>query len=371
MKNSPMQRFRHIIANFHNFWSNHDLRIGLFALSCSVLFAVFGFSTLYGAVTKDMSAKNLQISSLIYEVGTLKEENMSLNKKIVQFERNYRRENISEKVSLKSSEAENSPPAKIPSEPPSESAYSENILDILLLGTHGQLTDTIMLASINPQLQTLTLMSIPRDTYVHGRKLNEAYKMYGIDTLKAYVEEITGIRPDRYVVIDLRAFVEVIDAIGGITVSVDRDLQDFQYPTSDGGYTTFSLAKGVHNMDGELALKYSRSRHSTSDFDRALRQQKVLQAILSKIQSLPIHEKVQDALKLASSLLEKVTTDINALELVTSYSKYHRYTFENGNVLSTSNYLYSTYNQGGQYILLPRGDTFQNIQTFLRKLVME
>lgn len=365
MKNSPMSRFRNIIANVQSFWSHHDLRIGLFALSCSLLFAVFGFSTLYGAVTNDMKTKNLQIFSLIDEVGILKEDNMFLNKKIVQFERNYRKEDMSAKVSLKSSE--NSPPAQISSEP----TYSEDILDILLLGTHGQLTDTIMLASINPQLQTLTLMSIPRDTYVHGRKLNEAYKMYGIDTLKVYIEEITGIRPDRYVVIDLRAFVEVVDAIGGITISVDRDLQDFQYPTLDGGYTNFSLAQGIHNMDGELALKYSRSRHSTSDFDRALRQQKVLQAILSKVALLPVHEKVQDALTLASSLLEKVRTDINALELVTSYSKYHGYTFENGNVLSTSNYLYSTYNQGGQYILLPRGDTFKNIQTFLRKIVME
>lgn len=170
-------------------------------------------------------------------------------------------------------------------------------------GVHegGDLTDTIMLASLNSDAKTVSLLSIPRDLYIaYPRsgvgKINETYrrslKATGTPTLAMQefgekIREITGEKVDHYLNVDFDGFVKFIDLLGGVEIDVPSDLVDTQYPSGeDMAYMTFSIKKGHQTLDGETALKYARSRHSTSDFDRSLRQQLVIKAIKEKLLSL-------------------------------------------------------------------------------------
>jgi len=90
-----------------------------------------------------------------------------------------------------------------------------------------------------------------------------------------------------YAVVDFSGFKQAVDAVGGVDIDVDEAIYDPSYPCDDGTkyaglYCPFSIKAGRQHMNGALALKYARSRHSTSDFDRAARQQKVLVALRQK-----------------------------------------------------------------------------------------
>jgi len=101
--------------------------------------------------------------------------------------------------------------------------------------------------------------------------------------LEEKIEEITGEKIDYYVNLDFEGFIKIVDLVDGVDVSVEENLVDYDYPNGRGGYTTFVLRKGNWTLDGETALKYARSRHSTSDFDRSLRQQQIISALKKKI----------------------------------------------------------------------------------------
>jgi hypothetical protein len=85
--------------------------------------------------------------------------------------------------------------------------------------------------------------------------------------------------------IDFIGFVQAIDEIGGVDVDVPYDIEDVEYPGPDYTFETFTLSKGSHHLDGETALKYARSRHTTSDFGRSARQQQLLQALSEKVRN--------------------------------------------------------------------------------------
>ena len=105
--------------------------------------------------------------------------------------------------------------------------------------------------------------------------------------LKDKVREITGENIDYSVTLDFDGFVKFIDLLGGVDINVPEDLTDNEYPAGeDLAYTTFSIKKGQQTLDGATALKYARSRHSTSDFDRSIRQQLVIKAVKEKLLSL-------------------------------------------------------------------------------------
>jgi LCP family protein required for cell wall assembly len=212
--------------------------------------------------------------------------------------------------------------------------------NILLLGSGGgeahagkghKLTDSIMIASLDFDGRSVVMLSLPRDFYVeteHVRgRINEIirdeskyilnnkiktqtpnkdqlktlsgqerleflWKMEALadematDILKEKIKEIFQIEIHRTARIDFRGFEKLIDAIGGIEVEVEKTIDDPTYPDFDWGFDPFYLEAGVHSLDGSTALKYARSRHGTSDFDRAKRQQKVLSAIKEKMTSL-------------------------------------------------------------------------------------
>jgi LCP family protein required for cell wall assembly len=170
--------------------------------------------------------------------------------------------------------------------------------NILLLGTDQRelgsvgRTDTIMVLAVDAPNNRAALISFPRDIYlaipgVGYSRINTAYGFGeerqpggGLPLLMSTIERNFGIPIDSYVRIDFSGFEGVIDALGGVDVLVDCPLYDeliYRY------FETYTLEPGTYHMNGEQALYYARSRKTTSDFDRARRQQRVLLAIRNRV----------------------------------------------------------------------------------------
>lgn len=161
------------------------------------------------------------------------------------------------------------------------------------------LTDSIILASLDLDKNIISMLSIPRDLYVKYDekrywKINEVYLHYlsiendeakAMEYLKNKVSQITWEKIDYYINIDFSWFKQIVDMLWWITVEVPETLVDYTYPDWKWWYTTFIIKAWTWELDWESALKYARSRHSTSDFDRSLRQQKILTAIKEKMLS--------------------------------------------------------------------------------------
>ncbi|AHB41799.1 cell envelope-related transcriptional attenuator [candidate division SR1 bacterium RAAC1_SR1_1] len=161
----------------------------------------------------------------------------------------------------------------------------------------GYLADSIMVASWNKKLGAVTMISVPRDFYVTNKetrvfgRINEVFsrgvgRKHEFDTgAKAMIgqlEEVIGVKIPYYALIDFEGFKKVIDTLGGIEIDVPKVIHDTTYPTENMGYMTLHVNTGVQLFSGERALMYARSRHSTSDFDRSLRQQQIMKAIVTK-----------------------------------------------------------------------------------------
>ncbi len=183
--------------------------------------------------------------------------------------------------------------------------------------------------------------------------------------------EITGIQADNYLVVDLQSFTKVIDNLGGIDIEVEKAIYDAAYPGPDRSYTIFSIDKGWQHMDGELALKYARSRKSSSDFDRSKRQHKVIAAIQARLKELSLWDNLEKFVQFYLAIKDNIKTDLDLFKALSSAKNYQDFTLETGNVLSTANYLYSTVNQNGQYVLLPKSGDYTEIGEWVKKIVEE
>ncbi len=174
-------------------------------------------------------------------------------------------------------------------------------INILLLGIGGAghegayLADTIILVSLRPSTGQVAMMSIPRDFYVpipnhDWRKVNSANAFGREDNYPGGGEQLTAdvlshildLDIPYYARVDFSGFTQLVDDLGGISVNVEKGFTDTQYPTENYGYQTISFSPGVQVMNGERALKFVRSRKSTSDFDRSRRQQQTLVAVREK-----------------------------------------------------------------------------------------
>ena len=249
--------------------------------------------------------------------------------------------------------------------------YPEEMLNVLIIGQNQGLTDTIMVASVNPTIEQVTLISVPRDLYVNGRKINEIYHYHGVEKLKSALNDILGLRIDEYAAVDVEAFREAIDLLGGLDIYVEKDITDYSYPTENKGYQVFSLEAGQHHMDGSLAEKYARSRKSTSDFDRARRQQKIIESVFRKIKELKLTENKGKAIEMYNTLDTYVHTNIDVFSALAYARMFKNFEIERNNVLSHSNYLYSMINASGAYILLPRTGNYDEIKAYVFELVVE
>ena len=178
-------------------------------------------------------------------------------------------------------------------------------MNILLIGTDARsegkkdaLTDTLIVVSIDPVGRTVSMASIPRDLVdvplgngdVFGPKINslqryvdshpEEFSKGGLRTLEDAVGALLGIPIHYYAELDLSGFVKLVDAVGGVDITVKRELTDPNYPNPVGGSGT-TISEGAHHFNGLEALAYARIRKSAgeSDFTRADRQQQILVAI--------------------------------------------------------------------------------------------
>ena len=179
-------------------------------------------------------------------------------------------------------------------------------VNVLLLGVDRRdgndwayRADTVMVASVAPGSGEAVLLSVPRDLQLaipgHGEdRINtanvfgyvEGYPGGGPALVEATVESNFGFSIDGYLMADFGAFERLVDALGGIQIEVSETLHDTRYPDPRPGdphaFKTVHFDPGLQTMDGQRALEYARSRMSTSDFDRARRQQEVLVAIRQK-----------------------------------------------------------------------------------------
>lgn len=222
---------------------------------------------------------------------------------------------------------------------PLKGENEEKRINILLLGMAGkgkpggELTDTIMIASIDTQNNKVALLSLPRDLYAsvsdskYSAKINSLYKFglsnqAGIEPLKKTIEEITSLSINYYLIVNFSGFEKFIDDIGGINVNVERDIYDAAYPGPNYSYEIFELKKGFHTLDGATALKYARERHDDpeGDFGRAKRQQQVIQSAKNKIFSTQTLLNPFAVSKMIDTLGENIKTDIT-LEEIDSFIK--------------------------------------------------
>ena len=190
-----------------------------------------------------------------------------------------------------------------PSDPPPPKR-----INILLTGIDSSstrshaLNDTLLVVSIDPTTGGIAMVSFPRDmsrlpTPTGGRfdgKINSLmsyanahpskYPGGGMDALTTEIGYLLGAKIDYYASVDLEGFRKLIDKVGGVTVTVKKAIHDPAY----GGWDTpgkvgFDITVGKHHLDGEEALAFVRSRKTTSDFDRARRQQQLLLALQHKM----------------------------------------------------------------------------------------
>ncbi len=214
-------------------------------------------------------------------------------------------------------------------------------LNILLIGAdrrpgeHSFNTDTLIVASIDPKTGQVAMFSLPRDTTgiplptaaarsVFGptwdRKINSLYnqaqarpdlfpggKRSGYEGLKATLGNLYGLDIQYFVEVDFSGFRTVVDALGGVTINVQVPVVDDDYPTSKGRIRVY-IPTGVQHMTGLEALIYARSRHGSSDFDRAARQQRVILSMRQQIDFATLaRPEVRD--KLVNALKGAVKTD--------------------------------------------------------------
>jgi LCP family protein required for cell wall assembly len=249
------------------------------------------------------------------------------------------------------------------------STYAPEIIDIAVIGQNAGLTDAIMIMSINPATKKISLVSIPRDLYHKGRKINEIFNYYGIEKLKETIAEVTGITVDKYLIFDFSSFVAVIDRFGGVDVNVGKAFVDDQYPGPDHSYIKISFAAGPQHMDGEKALKYVRSRKTTSDFDRSRRQQEVLQSLRDKLSDFDVVKNFDTVAGIYSDISSGIKSDISLFDAIAMYGNTKGFSIKSGNVISNRNYLYTSISKTGQYILLPVNGSYAALKKYINELV--
>jgi LCP family protein required for cell wall assembly len=311
----------------------------------------------------------------------------------------------------------------------------EGRINILLLGMRGEnvtggglLADTIMVASIKPGENKVAMISIPRDLYVkvpgteNQEKINAVYahgvergKQGGIEDMERVVGEITGLDMHYGVAINFKGFTDLVDAIGGIEITLDKPFNEleqfsqehvcdgdkggvftkptgkYEYKKNERGKIVaqyplcinnspecggdFLLPAGVNKLNGEKALCYARARYQSSDFERAKRQQIVIQKIKDKAVSVGTLTSFEKVNAVMDALGDNVRTDMQAWEMKQAFSVYQK--MESPQIIqrvledSEEGLLYAPQSTNGAgYILLPRGDNYDRIKNMFQNVFM-
>jgi LCP family protein required for cell wall assembly len=231
-------------------------------------------------------------------------------------------------------------------------------VNLLLLGYGGAendapyLTDSMVVASLDPANKRVMLVSVPRDLSVQidafqnqapmRNKINVAYSVGIQDAVyqgkkpqfaggkdrggllaEQTVSTISGLQFDGYLAVDFKAFRDVVDTLGGVTVCLDGPLDDYQYPNYHNGYVKGGIhfKGGCQPLTGEQALELARSRHAVqadqaTDFGRARRQQLILNAIRKKATSVGA---ITKAPGLMSALAQDFSTSLSLTDMKSLY----------------------------------------------------
>ncbi len=219
--------------------------------------------------------------------------------------------------------------------------------NILLLGSDNDgkytfpavLTQVMMVVHIDTDNNTVTMVSIPRDSWVNVpevggmHKIDQAF-LLGVNAGKGFddgvrlarqtVEQDYGIPIDRYAWVGLSGFAKVIDTLGGVDIDISHPVVDDTYPNDTGSgsdpndpyaYSRLYLAPGPQHLNGQQALEYVRSRHSdlVGDIGRTQRQQQVLQALKQKLNVASV---VENLPQLIHDLTGQVYTDLSEQEMI-------------------------------------------------------
>lgn len=184
-----------------------------------------------------------------------------------------------------------------------DAAFGSRKLNLLVLGYQSDEgnSDTVLLAHLDIDRRTATLMSIPRDTWVaipgHGHEKINAAIGYGGPNLSArVVSSMVGVPVDATITIEPSGAKQLVDAMGGLNVNVERDMD---YDDNNGGLH-IHLKKGEQSLNGGQVLEYIRFRHDMeSDWSRARRQQQVLKNMMDQISEPGHWTRVPYLLKLA------------------------------------------------------------------------
>ncbi|MEK7170685.1 MAG: LCP family protein [Patescibacteria group bacterium] len=276
-------------------------------------------------------------------------------------------------------------------------------INILSLGIDqaAGLTDSIEVISIDPINKTMGMLSIPRDLYVFNSaenrqtKINEVYNSgqsaclspkktcdpkvdAGGALMKKTVSDTLGVPISYFARIDFEGVKKIVDSLGGIQIYVDKAISDPKYPNrSNTGYDPFSIKAGLQKLNGETALKYARSRQTTSDFDRSRRQQQVISAIREKAFQLNFLANPKKVTDMITAVGRSFKTDLQSNEIVSLVimvqafdgSKTTSAVLDNG----PNGPLISSVNSAGQYVLIPKlGETdWTDVQDFAQTALPE
>lgn len=262
----------------------------------------------------------------------------------------------------------------------------------LLIGTDaedGGRADTIMVVSFDPVGGDVTMISVPRDLYVDidgfgSSRINAAHA-YGEDNrydgsgpslLKQTVSETLDIPIHYYARVDFDGFKQGVDALGGIPVDVEEPLEDPHFPDDDrSGYEPLRVDAGEQIMDGETALRYVRSRQTTSDFDRSRRQQEVLLGARQQVLSRDTLSSPTRLTRLVRSLGDSLETNMSVDEITRlaelaedvdrdDITQEQLKVDEDNGLLTFSNIQ-------GQSVIVPSTGTFDQVQQHVRTLLVD
>ena len=213
-------------------------------------------------------------------------------------------------------------------------------LNVLLIGADeqggGHNTDTLIVVSIDPVTKKVAMFSLPRDTVdvpippgparrVWGRnysgKINSFFannrkradlwpgndRTRGYNALKTVIGELYGLDIKYFVEVNFEGFAKVVDAVGGVTINVQIPVSDDRFPGQSGQLMRLYIPTGIQHMTGPQALRYARSRHSSTDFDRGQRQQRVLLSLREQADPQALIPRLPD---LIAALKKTVRTDV-------------------------------------------------------------
>lgn len=268
--------------------------------------------------------------------------------------------------------------------------------NILLLGSGGEghdganLMDTMIVTSLNKKKGLVPMLSIPRDLWVeneylgYGTRINSIYELildetedpeFAMEQFVGEIESILDIEIHYYAKIDFTGFEDIVDAVGGVEITVDEAIYDPLYPDRHDltQFDPFYLEAGTHTLDGETALKYARSRHSSSDFDRSSRQRELIGAIQDKAMSLGFLLSPNKIKNTFYAVSEHLDTNLTISEIVNlggmaqkinsdaviSIGLHDAANLPGGFLLTPDRELYA-----GAFVLVPYVSDFSEIQTF-------